>query len=102
MKLANILLAAGVFLAAAGFPAVAQSQMAGQQGGQQTDQQTDQQADQQNAPPASPAQEQSTDPQDQTNAQPPLPQGTRLLIGLQEALSTKDDKAGKRFVATTL
>ncbi|HWZ53453.1 MAG TPA: hypothetical protein VNV84_01785 [Candidatus Acidoferrales bacterium] len=98
MKLANILLAAGVFLAAAGFPAVAQSQMAGQQGGQQTDQQ----ADQQNAPPASPAQEQSTDPQDQTNAQPPLPQGTRLLIGLQEALSTKDDKAGKRFVATTL
>ena len=33
---------------------------------------------------------------------PPVPQGTRLLIGLQDALSTKDDKAGKRFVATTL
>jgi hypothetical protein len=31
-----------------------------------------------------------------------VPAGTRVLIGLQDDLSTKDDKAGKRFKARTL
>jgi len=31
-----------------------------------------------------------------------VPAGTRLLIGLQDDLSTKEDKAGKRFKARTL
>jgi hypothetical protein len=53
------------------------------------------------------SQDRST-PSDQFQYQPPQsepngsPSGTRFLAGLQDILSTKDDKAGKEFKVTTL
>jgi hypothetical protein len=109
MKFQNMLLAAAVFIAAAGSPAFAKNLRVNQgsepQSQQQADQQSDGRSDQQSesstavpdttvqdsAPQGSPAE-----------TRPPVPQGTRLLVGLQNTLSSKEDKRGKRFVATTL
>lgn len=99
MKFAKMLLAAAVFFAAAGFPAFARGQQAEQQTQQQsTPTDTSAQAPDQ---PASPS-DQPSEASESADARPPVPQGTRLLIGLQESLSTKEDKAGRHFVATTL
>jgi hypothetical protein len=102
MKFAKMLLAAVVFLAAAGYPAFARNQRPDQQPNQETDQQTDSQSQQQSVASDSAPQDQPVETPDQTAQRPPVPHGTRLLIGLQDGLSTKSDKAGKRFVATTL
>ncbi|MGB0036773.1 MAG: hypothetical protein WBP79_14990 [Candidatus Acidiferrales bacterium] len=47
------------------------------------------------------AETQQTDPPPQAGPDQ-VPSGTRLLIALQDVLSTKDDKAGKSFRAVTL
>ncbi|MGH9748027.1 MAG: hypothetical protein ACRD59_18180 [Candidatus Acidiferrales bacterium] len=103
MKFSKMLLAAVVFFAAAGFPAFARNQQSGQHAEQETSQ-----------PPASPSPSEQTsapapdqpaetpESNEPADARPPVPQGTRLLVGLQDTLSTKEDKAGRRFVATTL
>ena len=92
MKFAKMLLAAAVFFAAVGI-----SSFAGQQGSQQSDQQSDQ-----SIPPPEPAHSMHRHPQNHATERPPIPEGPRLLIGLNDPLSTKIDKAGKPFVATTL
>jgi hypothetical protein len=107
MKFAKMLLAAAVFFAAAGFPAFARFQQTGQQAEQQSSQPSaspDPSAENSAQPPDQPAppQDQPPDGNESADARPPVPQGTRLLIGLQESLSTKEDKAGRHFVATTL
>jgi hypothetical protein len=106
MKFAKMLLAAVAFLAAAGYPAYAGHQ----QGSQQTDQQPDQPADSQDgqqtydqAPaPARPARGARDHSRNRVTERPPIPEGPRLLVGLQDTLNTKQDKAGRRFIATTL
>jgi hypothetical protein len=87
MKRRIMLLAVAAFLAAAGMPAFAQ--------------------DQQSSSPEQPAQnDQAAPPQSppQTMAGPAyaVPPGTRFLVALQDKLSTKDDRAGKRLRAITL
>jgi hypothetical protein len=115
MKFENMLLAAAVFIAAAGNPAFATDlrvnqgpeQQSQQQAGQQSEGQSESQSDQASAAPNESAQDSA--PQDlpaeapgHTETRPPVPQGTRLLVGLQNTLGSKEDKRGKKFVATTL
>jgi len=88
MKSRIMLLAVVAFLAAAGTRAFAQDQQSSSLP-QQTEQ-TDQAA-----PTPSPA-------QDLPAAAYVVPAGTRFLIGLQDRLSSKEDKPGKRFLARTL
>jgi hypothetical protein len=97
MKFAKMLLAAAAFFAAAGYPAVARSQQ-DQQGSQQTDQQSDHPVNSQSPP----AQKPHNHAQNRVVERPPIPEGPRLLVGLEDPLSTKHDKAGKQFLATTL
>jgi hypothetical protein len=82
-----MLLAVAAFLAAAGMPAFAQDQNSAptEQTGQ-PEQSVSQQPAQQYAPPGTIV----------------VPTGTRFLIQLGDKLSTRDDKAGKRFRARTL
>lgn len=96
MEFAKMLLAALFFFAAAGNPAFARNQQSSPESDQQT------QSEQQSAAPDGASQDQAAESPDPAAQRPPVPQGTRLLIGLQDGLSTKTDKAGKRFVATTL
>ncbi|HSY57913.1 MAG TPA: hypothetical protein VK795_00055 [Terriglobales bacterium] len=115
MKFENMLLAAAVFIAAAGSPAFATNlrvnqgpeQQSQQQAGQQSEGQSESQSDQASAAPDGSAQ--NAAPQDlpaeapgHAETRPPVPQGTRLLVGLQNTLGSKEDKRGKKFVATTL
>jgi hypothetical protein len=110
MKFAKMLLAAVGIFAAAGYPALASSQQYDQQGTQQTEQQPDQSVDSQagrapndQPPPAvRPARKPHNHSQNRLIERPPIPEGPRLLIGLEDTLDTKHDKAGRRFVATTL
>jgi hypothetical protein len=107
MKFAKMLLAAVGIFAAAGYPALASSQQYDQQGTQQTEQQPDQSVDSQagndQPPPAvRPARKPHNHSQNRVIERPPIPEGPRLLIGLEDTLDTKHDKAGRRFVATTL
>jgi len=87
MNCRTMLLAVAAFLAAAGMPAFAQEQQSS------SPEQSEQSL--QPAPPQLPAQD-----------IPPtayvVPVGTRFLVALQDMLCTKEDKAGKRFRATTL
>lgn len=109
MKFAKMLLAAVGIFAAAGYPALA-SQQYDQQGIQQTQQQPDQSVDSQaggavnDQPPpvARPARKPHNHSQNRVVERPPIPEGPRLLIGLEDTLDTKHDKAGRRFIATTL
>ena len=55
----------------------------------------------QSAQESEPRESQAATP-DQPPAAYALPAGTRILIALQDPLSTKDDKAGKQFIARTL
>jgi len=102
---AKMLLAAVAFFAAAGYPAFASSQQNDQQSAQQTDQQP---ADSQSRgatndqPPVKPARKPHNHSQNRVVERPPIPEGPRLLIGLDDDLNTKHDKAGKQFLATTL
>ena len=87
MKCRTMLLAVAAFLATAGTPVFAQ--------------------DQQPSSPDQPDQtEQARPPQSPAQGMPAaayvVPVGTRLLVALQDKLSTKEDKAGKRFRARTL
>jgi hypothetical protein len=100
MNFTKMLLAAAVFLAAAGFPAFARYEQSGQQQAEQSDRQSEQPVAAPGAPSAPEDPVQSAEAQAQ--ARPPIPRGTRLLIGLEDTLSTKDDKAGRHFIATTL
>jgi len=110
MKFAKMLLAAVAFFAAAGCPALASSQQYDQQGTQQTEQQPDQSVDSQAGgaandqppPPVRPARNPHNHSQNRVIERPPIPEGPRLLIGLEDTLDTKHDKAGRRFIATTL
>lgn len=108
MKFAKMLLAAVGIFAAAGYPALASSQQYDQQASQQTEQQPDQFVDSQaggpmnDQPPARPARKPHNHSQNRVVERPPIPEGPRLLIGLEDTLDTKHDKAGKRFIATTL
>jgi hypothetical protein len=110
MKFAKMLLAAVGIFAAAGYPAVASSQQYNQQGTQQTEQQPDQSVDSQAGgavndqppPPVRPARNPHNHSQNRVIERPPIPEGPRLLIGLEDTLDTKHDKAGRRFIATTL
>ncbi len=107
MKFAKMLLAAVAIFAAAGYPALASSQQYDQQGTQQTEQQPDQSDSQaggavNDQPPARAARKTHDHSQNRAIEQPPIPEGPRLLIGLEDTLDTKHDKAGRRFVATTL
>jgi hypothetical protein len=109
MKFAEMLLAAVAFFAAAGCPALA-SQQYDQQGTQQTEQPPDQSVDSQAGgavndqapPPVRPARNPHNHSQNRVIERPPIPEGPRLLIGLEDTLDTKHDKAGRRFIATTL
>ena len=114
MKFAKMLLAAVAFFAAAGYPAFASSQQPDQQndqqGTQQSEQQSDRSADSQSGPadnvqappPENPARRSHNHSQNRVVERPPIPEGPRLLIGLEDTLSSKHDKAGRQFVATTL
>ena len=107
MKFAKMLLAAVGIFAAAGYPALASSQQYDQQGTQQTEQQPDQSDSQargavNDQPPARPARKPHNHSQNRVIERPPIPEGPRLLIGLEDTLDTKHDKAGRRFIATTL
>jgi hypothetical protein len=110
MKFAKMLLAAAVFFAAARHPAFASNQQIDQQGGQQNDQQSEQSVDSQAGgdtndqppPPVKPARSPHNHSQNRVSERPPIPEGPRLLIGLEDTLDTKHDKAGRRFVARTL
>jgi hypothetical protein len=83
----RIMLLAVAFLAAARTPAFAQDQQSSlPQQTEQTDQAT---------PTPSPT-------QDLPVAAYVVPAGTRFLVGLQDRLSSKEDKPGKRFLARTL
>jgi hypothetical protein len=90
MKCRIMLLAVVAFLAAAGTPVFAQDQQSSS-------------PDQSDQPVPT---EQVTPPQSQTQEMPSavyaVPTGTRILVALQDKLSTKDDKAGKHFRARTL
>jgi hypothetical protein len=97
MKFAKMLLAAVAFFAAAGYLAVASGQQ-DQQGSQQADQQPDRPANSQSPP----AQKPHNHAQNRVVKRPPIPEGPRLLVGLEDPLGTKHDKAGKEFLATTL
>jgi hypothetical protein len=107
MKFAKMLLAAVAFFAAAGYPVFASSQQNDQQG---TQQQSDRSADSQSGradndqtpPPARPARKPHSHSQNQVVEKPPIPEGPRLLIGLEDTLNSKHDKAGRQFIATTL
>ena len=107
MRFAKMLLAAVAILAAAGYPAFA-SQQYDQQGSQQTELQPDQSVDSQaqgatnDQPPVRPARKPHNHSQHQAIERPPIPEGPRLLIGVEDTLATKHDKAGRRFIATTL
>jgi len=90
MKFAKMLLAAVAFLAAAGNPPFAR---------QQQDTQQDQPAQTPPAPANTPAHGPSTN---RNVTRPPIPEGPRVLVQLGDVLNTRQDKAGKRFVATTL
>jgi len=87
MNCRTMLLAAAAFLAAAGMPAFAQDQQSS------SPKQSEQ--NMQAAPPQSRA-------QDIPAAAYVVPAGTRFLVALQDKLSTKEDKPGKRFSARTL
>ena len=108
MKFAKMLLAAAGFFAAAGCPAFASSQQYDQQGTQQTQQQPDPSADSKaggatnDQPPVRPVRKPHNHAQNRVVERPPIPEGPRLLIGLEDTLDTKHDKAGRRFIATTL
>jgi hypothetical protein len=87
MKCRTMLLAVVAFLAAAGTPAFAQ--------------------DQRSSSPEQPQQnEQALAPQsaaqDMSSAAYVIPAGTRFLVGVQDRLCTREDKAGKRFRVRTL
>lgn len=102
MKFAKMLLAAAVFLAAAGIPAFAQNQQA-----QPADSQTQEPPEDRSAPadtpvPARTTQTHSHSTSTATHPRPPIPEGPRFLVGLDDSLDTKQDKRGKKFVATTL
>jgi hypothetical protein len=87
MKCRTMLLAVVAFLAAAGTLAFAQDQQSSSpQPTEQNDQAASTQPSSQDLPPAAYV----------------VPVGTRFLVGLQDRLSTKEDKAGKRFLARTL
>src|ERR1700757_602375 len=109
MKFAKMLLAAVGIFAAAGYPALASSQQYDQQGTQQTEQQPDQSVDSQagpaakdqSLPAARPARKPHNHSQNRVIERPPIPEGPRLLIGLEDTLDTKHDKAGRRVIATT-
>ncbi|MGH9713949.1 MAG: hypothetical protein ACRD5M_11695 [Candidatus Acidiferrales bacterium] len=88
MKCRYMLLAVAVFLAAAGSLAFAQDQQSAQP---QTQNQNEQ-----------PAPAVQSVPQDQPAVPYVVATGTRFLVGLQDTISTKDDKSGKRFRARTL
>jgi hypothetical protein len=107
MKFAKMLLAAVGIFAAAGYPALASSQQYDQQGTQQTEQQPAQSDSQargaiNDQAPARPASKPHNHSQNRVIERPPIPEGPRLLIGLEDTLDTKHDKAGRRFIATTL
>ena len=102
MKFAKMLLAAVGIFAAAGYPALASSQQYDQQGTQQTEQQPDQSVDSQAGGAVRPARKPHDHSQNRVIERPPIPEGPRLLIGLEDTLDTKHDKAGRRFIATTL
>jgi len=114
MKFAKMLLAAVAFFAAAGYPAFASSQQHDQQDDQQGTQQSEQQSDQsvdsqsgradndQAPPPARPARKTHNHSQNRAVERPPIPEGPRVLIGLEDTLNSKHDKAGRQFIATTL
>jgi hypothetical protein len=107
MKLAKMLLAAVAFFAAAGYPAFAGSQQSDQQGTQQTEQQPEPSMDSQssrtgNDQPVRPARNSHNHSQNRVVERPPIPEGPRLLIGLEDSLNSKHDKAGRQFIATTL
>jgi hypothetical protein len=110
MKFAKMLLAAVAFFAAAGYPAFASSQQNNQQGAQQSEQQSDQSVDSQSGradndqapPPARPARKSHNHSENRVVERPPIPEGPRLLIGLEDSLNSKHDKAGRQFIATTL
>ena len=87
MNCRTMLLAAAAFLAAAGMPAFAQDQQSS------SPEQSEQ--NMQAAPPQSHA-------HDIPAAAYVVPAGTRFLVALQDKLSTKEDKPGKRFSARTL
>jgi hypothetical protein len=102
MKFAKMLLAAVAFLAAAGNPAFAQNQQA-----QPADSQTQEQPEDRSAPadtpaPSRPTHAHSHSTSTSTRPRPPIPEGPRVLVRLEDSLDTKQDKRGKRFVATTL
>jgi hypothetical protein len=108
MKFENMLLAAAVFIAAAGSPAFARNLRINQDSQPQSQQQGGQQSDAQSEP-APDGSTQNSAPQgppaespDHAETRPPVPQGTRLLVGLQNTLGSKEDKRGKKFVVTTL
>jgi hypothetical protein len=110
MKFAKMLLAAVAFFAAAGYPAFASSQQNDQQGAQQSEQQSDRSVDSQSGradndqapPPARPARKSHNHSENRVVERPPIPEGPRLLIGLEDSLNSKHDKAGRQFIATTL
>ncbi|MFY9730707.1 MAG: hypothetical protein WB723_08540 [Candidatus Acidiferrales bacterium] len=116
MKFAKMLLAAVAFFAAAGYPAFASSQQTDQQDTQQTEQQSEPSVDSQSGaadqsgradndqapPPARPMRKSHDHSQNRVVERPPVPEGPRLLIGLEDTLNSKHDKAGRRFIATTL
>src|ERR1700752_504611 len=110
MKFAKMLLAAVGIFAAAGYPAVVSSQQYNQQGTQQTEQQPDQAVDSQAGgvvndqppPPVRLARNPHNHSKNRVIERPPIPEGPRLLIGLEDTLDTKHDKAGRRVVARNL
>jgi hypothetical protein len=87
MNCKTMLLAVAAFLAAAGMPAFAQDR-------------------QSSSPEQSPPSLENAPPQPPAQDVPPsayvVPVGTRFLVTLEDKLSTKEDKAGKRFRARTL
>src|ERR1700722_4594792 len=107
MKFAKMLLAAVAFFAAAGCPALASSQQYDQHGTQQTEQQRDESVDSQAGgavndqppPPVRPARNPHNNSQNRVIERPPIPEGPRLLIGLEDTLDTKHDKAGRAVLA---
>jgi hypothetical protein len=109
MKFAKMLLAAVALFAAAGCPAFASSQQNDQQGTRPTERQSEPSvnsqsggADNDQLPPAKPARNSHNHSQNRVVERPPIPEGPRVLVGLEDTLNSKHDKAGRRFIATTL
>ncbi len=105
MKFAKMLLAAVAFFAAAGYPTSARAQYANEQIEQQPGQSADSQrggATNDQPPPVKSARNPHDHAQNRVVERPPIPEGPRVLIGLQDELNTKHDKAGRQFLATTL